>query len=511
VGALPLSITAHVIKGKHVYGPAAMEAAMPNADDHAQTETERKRHLFAWADRLLKELGLTARVAHADLHELQGISLDVDSVEVAMAIRDALHPASGTKAGHFVGLREGALKKIIKARFAELKRDREGQGAASAHGLTPQPANQPNPADLVHYALEKYVELSSHQYVAVTLWILHSYVYDRFMVSPRLACLSPVRGCGKTTLLDVAEQLTARGHRTDSITAAAIYHFVDTEHATLLLDEADNLDTAADKLLRAVLNGGHRRGAKRVHMERGKLREFSIFAPMALAAIGTLPLPLLHRSILIEMRRASRKLTRWDANDFGTTQDLFIIRREIEQWASAAALAIDPPLPATLRNRPADNWRPLIAIADVVGGGWGEIAREAAVALSKDRPDEDPGVVLLTDIRDIFDRRRTDRLASQILVADLNEIEDGLWSEWRGPGDDQQPRRLSQGELARMLRPFGIKPRTVWPIPRTQNARSAQGYYRVDFERAWTSYCPPANTATHASNIKWLGQHMTDT
>ncbi len=59
---------------------------------------------------------------------------------------------------------------------------------------------------------------------------------------------------------------------------------------------------------------------------------------------------------------------------------------------------------------------------------------------------------MLSDIRDIFDRRPTvDRLTSAVIVADLHEMPTACWSEWRGPRDDQTPRRLSPGELARML------------------------------------------------------------
>jgi predicted P-loop ATPase len=42
-----------------------------------------------------------------------------------IAIREALHPASGQKAAHFTGLREGGLKQILKMRFTELKKARE--------------------------------------------------------------------------------------------------------------------------------------------------------------------------------------------------------------------------------------------------------------------------------------------------------------------------------------------------------------------------------------------------
>ena len=62
-------------------------------------------------------------------------------------------------------------------------------------------------------------------------------------------------------------------------------------------------------------------------------------------------------------------------------------------------------MPPALRNRAADNWRILISIADSLG--YGEDARAAAVALSADRPDEDAGVVLLTDIRTISRRAKS--------------------------------------------------------------------------------------------------------
>jgi phage replication-related protein YjqB (UPF0714/DUF867 family) len=62
-----------------------------------------------------------------------------------------------------------------------------------------------------------------------------------------------------------------------------------------------------------------------------------------------------------------------------------------------------------------------------------------------------------------FDARRVDRLASADIVVDLHGLEDATWSEWRGIGGDQQPRKLSQGELAKQLRRFRF-PKSVWPL-----------------------------------------------
>jgi len=46
-------------------------------------------------------------------------------------------------------------------------------------------------------------------------------------------------------------------------------------------------------------------------------------------------------------------------------------------------------------------------------------------------------------------------MASVDLITALHDIEESGWSEYRGMRDDQQPKKLSQGEMARLLKPFG--------------------------------------------------------
>ena len=175
-------------------------------------------------------------------------------------------------------------------------------------------------------------------------------------------------------------------------------------------------------------------------------------------------------------------------------------------------------MPAGLRNRPSDNWRVLISIADasgiskVSGKSWGTVAREAAVALSKNQ-DEDLSVTMLADIREIFNRRPTaDRLNSVVLVTELNDMHDAPWNEWCGLLGDQTPRKLSQGQLAQVLSPFGVRTRTIWPPRRGaagKSAKSAKGYFRKDFEAAWAAYCTAEDvTPAQPSNVRYL--HVKD-
>jgi hypothetical protein len=361
----------------------------------------------------------------------------------------------------------------------------------------------PASLDLIRHILDRHLSLTEHQLVAVTLWIAHTFLFSRFAVTPRLIFESPVRGCGKTTGLNLIKALGFKTVKTDHITAAVTFRLIDRDRPTLLIDEADNQDLPTNAVLRAVINSGHHCDGRTMRCLKGEIVEFRTFAPLAFATISKLPLPILHRSVVIHMERSRSELERFDPKtNLKQAQDCIIVYRETLSWAQQCELSLDPPMPEGLRNRPADNWRVLLSIADACSRAWGTAAREAALALGKHQ-DEDLAVLLLSDIRDIFDRHPTaDRLASAVIVADLIDLPYGLWSEWRGPHDNQMPRKLSQGELARMLSPFGIRPKTIWPPRRGTRDRSAKGYLRKQFEAAWASYCD--GTPSQPSNVRHL-------
>jgi hypothetical protein len=372
---------------------------------------------------------------------------------------------------------------------------------ASSAASQPQTASMDEPEvnvlDLVLRLVELHVAITLAERMAVALWILHCWVFDRFTITPRLTPISPVRGCGKTTLLALIELLTDGPCRADSTTAASIYHLLEHRpNTTLLVDEGDNLDLFRNHALRTVFNSGHRRGGVISRFVGGWSRQFPTFAPLCVAAIGILPLPLMHRAVVINMQRASGGITRLDEHDPAFPA----AREQIRRWAVTCSLASDPEMPPSLRNRSRDNWLVLLSVADSLGHG--EEARAVAVELCANRPDEDPGVTLLADIRTVFVALGIDRISSEALVAALIGLEDGFWGEWRGLNDDRPPHKLSQGELSGLLRPFGIRPRTVWPKQRRPGDKSKRGYYRSQFEAAWASYCPGDTPTQPRKNMR---------
>jgi hypothetical protein len=369
------------------------------------------------------------------------------------------------------------------------------------------PLRKPDLLGLVIHLLKDYVALKDdHEYLVVALWILHTHIYGRFNVTPRLALRSPTADSGKTTLLDVLARLVAWPDKFDSISAAAIFRLIDQMHPTLLIDEADNLGLALQPngRLRAVFNSGHRNGGKVAIMERGVMRKFSTFAPLALALpdmSGTLPRTLNSRCITLTMQRyaGAGTLRRFDVNH--SDPALEAAYGQILLWRREIQINLEPDMPAGVRNRIADNWRPLIAIADSLG--WGEQARAAMLIFVHEYTDADVKILLLNDIRKIFDDKKVDRLWSKVLLAALHKL-DADWNEFRGVRGEQQLHKLKETELAGMLREFKIRPRSIWSLNRTAKSKSAKGYMRSQFDAVWRAYCAADGTTAQGSNVRTL-------
>jgi hypothetical protein len=381
---------------------------------------------------------------------------------------------------------------------------------------------------VVKALLETYVAFANpYHYTAVALWVLHTHLFRQFRYTPRLLITSAIRGEGKGAVLDVLESLVPNPERSDSTTGPTVMRLAG-DGPTILLDEVDNLNLFDDPVLRGVLNSGYRRGGSASRTINNTPTTFPTFAPIALAGIGTVPLTLMRRSIVIHMQRATpeevRRLTRFDDADPNQQAEFSTVFHYLQDWAYTRQLAdlakslADPPMPEELTATQADNWRSLIGCADMCGPETGRIARDAAIELCLGL-DEDLEVLLLTDIRDIFDRHRrpgqfvlerqpvngVGQLATKTILAHLIALPHGLWSDWCGPHGDQTPRALTQGIMAGLLRKFRIKPATLWPTPRNRDAKSAKGYRRSDFEGAWRRYCSPeAGTPSQRGKIRHI-------
>ena len=250
----------------------------------------------------------------------------------------------------------------------------------------PEPVNGADLLEEIAASFKRYVILPPAGDTAVSLWTLHTHVFEASPITPRLQVKSPEPRCGKTRVMEILETLSHKSQKVENITAAALFRTVEKARPTLILDEADTFISESEEL-RGILNRGHSHGGEVIRTvgEDFEPRQFSTWAPVAIAAIGKIPRTLEDRSIRIEMKRRARgePVERWRADRAHLL--LGDVHRKCVRWAQDHLDDLrqaDPAVPDQLHDRAADNWRPLLAIADAAGGEWPERARKAAKTLS---------------------------------------------------------------------------------------------------------------------------------
>lgn len=327
----------------------------------------------------------------------------------------------------------------------------------------------------------------------LALWTLHTWAFEAAWATGYLRITSAAPECGKTQLMEILAALTRKGWHAVNPSPAVLYRRIDRDRPTLLLDELDNFPMADRLDALAVLNAGYKSGATVDRCsERGELQSFDCFCPKAYAGIDTKQLApsLLSRSITIRLDRktAAEHVEMWIAKLAEPETEALCER--CEAWAQHHVEALrgaQPDLPGGFVNRTVEAWWALLAIADEVGDEWPERARRAAVVLSAGgdtRDEQSEGVALLAGIREAFGAESV--ISTSALLALLNADTEAPWGA-RRRGEGLDPRGLS-----RLLRPHGIKPRSV-----RIGADTPKGYRFDQFADAFARYLEPPENPPH--------------
>jgi hypothetical protein len=326
----------------------------------------------------------------------------------------------------------------------------------------------------------RYLVLPDHAATALTLWVLHTYSFHLGEIAAYLALLSPEKRCGKTTALSIVGKFCHRALPTSNVSSVALFRVIEKHSPTLLVDEADSFVRDKEEL-RGILNAGYSREAAftiRCVGDSHEPKEFCVFSPKLFAGIGKLGDTLGDRCITVPMRR---KLPGEKAARLRGDLDGSDIRRKCMRWTNDHQIEIkqaDPEMPEQLDDRAADIWRPIMAIADLVGGAWPMLAHEAAVALSSNKDDEESiNIKLLKDIRDHIKEHNLARIRTEELLLHLNSLEERPWNTfYRGGG-------MTARQLADRMRSFSIQSTTI-----RFDDRTAKGYLVEEMVDAFNRY-----------------------
>ena len=384
-----------------------------------------------------------------------------------------------------LNVRAPILDKLVEERR---RAQQNCSGSMRAIGLPDDPPawDEPVQGDQLFKELvavfRTYVVVEEWAATSIALWVMHAHVHDCFRISPILALLSPEPRCGKSTLLGLLNDVVPRPMIAANITSASLFRAIEAVKPTVLIDEADTFLGHHEELV-GILNSGHAKKTAQIMRTVGEdhaPKSFPTWSPKVLARIGELPPTLMHRSIVVGMRRKLASDRVQPVTD-QTDEKMLVIKRKLIRWSqsqSGGFPVIQRPN-LHLHDRARDNWNPLLNIAASLGAFVSDDAVHAARIASghAEATAESHGTMLLADFREYFEKECVEQVSSNTVREHLIDLEWRPWPDMRGV------KGISKQKIASLLRPFGIQPRQ-WK----EGTSTQRGYQRHDFIDAFERY-----------------------
>ncbi len=394
----------------------------------------------------------------------------------------------------------GGTKKKLEALVAKAKPfevDRDASGESAEDGALRirlddwrgKPLRGAWPVRLAEALFVDYLILPDGVPFVAALWVIGTYIFKIFDCFPYLTVTSPTKRCGKTRFAEILEPLCSHPLMSVNVSEAALFRSIESDKPpTVIIDEAEalrNRQSERAQYLLAILHAGFKEGAHvlRCVGRENKVTKFSVYCPKVALAIGNLPDTLMDRSVVIRMRRHLRTEVIARFRRRLAAQQAQSIVSAIAVWAESNKERVSEAYVKQdlefLKDREADIWDPLFAIASVAVPERLEELKRIAVRLSSEKAtldvDDSQGLRLLADIRTVFLKSKRTKITTVNLI---HKLQGELDSQW---GEDLTPINLS-----RMLRPFGVTSRQLW-IDDSNN----RGYDRDDFRVVFERYLPP--------------------
>ena len=381
-----------------------------------------------------------------------------------------------------LGVRPGTLDAVVKDA-------RKGSDNDGLPFVEVEPCSEPiNPALLltdIATTIRRFIVCCEEVSHAVALWIAMTWFIAVVQVAPLAVITSPEKRCGKTLLLRLIGRLSARTITASNISPSSLFRSIDAWQPTLLIDEVDAFMKDNEEL-RGLLNSGHTRDSAYVIRTVGENfipTKFSTWGAKALAGIGHVADTLMDRAIILELRRKlpHEKIKRIRYAEPHMFDDLSSKLARFAEDYSEEVRQARPPLPDSLNDRAQDNWEPLLAIAMSAGDEWLRIGTTAALKLSGvESTSQTIGTELLSDIKEIFEEKKVDRLSTAELIKGLIADAEKPWATF-SKGFPITPR-----QIANILKGYGIQSKTI----RIGYGETPKGYEKNQFNEAFLRYIP---------------------
>lgn len=337
---------------------------------------------------------------------------------------------------------------------------------------------------------------ASFPFVAA-LWTLATHCWADFDVFPYLVVTSATKRSGKTRLSELVGFACNTPRNLTAMTPAGIFKSIAVEHPTLIMDEAEVLNSAVKDSMSQVLNAGYRKGqgVRRISSETDDgFKDWDVFCPKMFVLIGDVNDTLRDRSIVLWMRRGeapTRFLYRIAQDEGAVLRDTLAALAK-DQQASILDAYERLALPF-LTDRDEELWLPLFALCTVLAPERIGFLQRTAVDLSADKTrtasswrelagvetdveNDEYAKRLLRDVATVMDGRR--QMFGEELLEGLKALDVAPWRRFRGDGLTKQ----GMADLLARFKSHGLAPRLL-----KIHGKVLRGYRREDVQKALAS------------------------
>lgn len=358
--------------------------------------------------------------------------------------------------------------------------------------------------------LQRYVVLSEAHALAMAVWCLHTWVYERLSRTCAYVEITGVSGSGKTTLMEACGLLSRGSEQFNTLSTKAMCRVIRNAagQCAFFIDEAERLESNGFGDQRSMLASGYRRGGYHPVTVGEDVIKFPSWCPKMFTSTRTITNVLHNRcipvwmqagrpmaSLSLEYERAEaqagnilaafKTLIGYEQHDIqvGETEeglpimraessvkmrfqpreaDYFRDERDREIWTPLLSLVASLDVDAAMMDR-------VIAASVDVQSKRGIVRRCDAKVEDQSAKERSYALWLVKDALSVLPETE-DRIASKTLVDRLYTLPAGPWRTFQQNG-------LSEITLAQLLGAVGVSSETI-RFSKGTNPPLAKGYYR---------------------------------
>lgn len=310
----------------------------------------------------------------------------------------------------------------------------------------------------IYDVLEYYLDLPERtEYTLYSVWIMMGYIYPIFNAVPFIN-LTGFKESGKSKLMAFFQQLCFNAESTNNTSTAAMFHIVEQNMSTVLIDEAEKL-TGIEKEpdLRLLLNACYKKGGSvtRWNPDTKKAERSYTYVPVAIAAINPLEPALHSRSVSRVMFKTVTDKGSRDLTD--QSYDWQSIRNRLYRFIFSGVEEIEiiyhTDNLSNLNCRNLEKWKPLLSIGRYLDnhGGEGRIFEDLRKLAEEEQEEGDS----LTETEEIA-LRAVDKVVTIGGEYFIKEIKTHMSNILETEGNAKAIEFLSNKAIASILRKFGF-------------------------------------------------------